>query len=195
MEKKEFTNKELKHLISDLYKSHNINIDDNLKKQLETSSKTQYKTLLKLYNDIKKYIEENISKSSYEIIDNIEINKNNIETQTDDIKEDLIYVEYKQLKTELFQMKQIISNLKYKCSNYKKIIKENTNKKTENIYSSSNNSDDEYNILKEKRKINYHQLPELSSFNIIQELSKLSKHNLKQLYNKYFSSKLTRKLE
>jgi len=64
-------------------------------------------------------------------------------------------------------MKQIISNLKYKCSNYKKIIKEITNKKTDNIYSSSNNSDDENNIIKEKSKINYNKLPELSSHNII----------------------------
>ncbi len=41
-------------------------------------------------------------------------------------------------------MKQIISNLKYKCSNYKKIIKEFNNKK-ENIYSSSNNNSDDEN--------------------------------------------------
>jgi hypothetical protein len=65
-------------------------------------------------------------------------------------------------------MKQIISNLKYKCCNYKKIIKEITNKKIENTYSSSNNSDDENNnTIKEKRKINYNKLTELSSYNII----------------------------
>ena len=64
-------------------------------------------------------------------------------------------------------MKQIISNLKYKCSNYKQIIKDLNNKKIDNTYSSSNNSDDECINIKEKRKINYHQLPELSSFNII----------------------------
>jgi hypothetical protein len=82
MDKKEFTNKQLKLIIIDLYKSHNINIDDELNKQLNQSSKTQYKKLLKLYNDIKLYIEENISKSSYEVINdnNIEINKNTIET-------------------------------------------------------------------------------------------------------------------
>ena len=56
---KQYTNKQLKLLILDLYKSHNITIDDELNKQLETSSKTQYKKLLKLYNDIKLYIEEN----------------------------------------------------------------------------------------------------------------------------------------
>jgi hypothetical protein len=37
---KEFTNKQLKHLILDLYKSHNINIDEDLNKQLNQSSKT-----------------------------------------------------------------------------------------------------------------------------------------------------------
>jgi hypothetical protein len=63
-------------------------------------------------------------------------------------------------------MKQIISNLKYKNSNYKKIIKEFNNKKDINNYTSSSNTDDE-NDIKEKRKINYHQLTELSSFNII----------------------------
>ncbi len=106
---KQFTNKQLKHLILDLYKSHSINIDDELNKQLNQSSKTQYKTLLKLYNDIKKYIEENISKSSssFEIItcNNIEINKTNIEIQTEDIKEDVIYEDYKKIKIENFNIK------------------------------------------------------------------------------------------
>lgn len=199
-ELKEFTNKQLKALISDLYKSHNITIDENLQKQLSTSSKTQYKTLLKLYNEIKSFIESNISKSSDDNINNnnIELEKKNIEIQTDDIKDNIIYEEYKQLKTEIFQMKQIISNLKYKCSNYKKIIKEFNNKKIENnnLYSSSNNTDDENDIIiKERRKIKYHQLPELSSQNIINELNKLSKHQLKQLYNKYFSSKLHRLID
>ncbi len=191
-----YTNKQLKLIILDLYKSHNITIDNELNKQLNQSSKTQYKKLLTLYNDIKTYIEDNISKSSYEIIydNNIDVIKKEIETQTEEIKEDLIYEEYKQIKTELFQMKQIISNLKYKCCNYKKIIKEISNKKIENTYSSSNNSDDENNNLKEHRKINYYQLTELSSQNIINELSKLSKHNLKQLYNKYFSNKHHRQL-
>ena len=78
---KEYTNKQLKALILDLYRSHNINIDDNLKKQLETSSKTQYKKLLKLYDDIKNFIEENISKSSYEVI-----NDNNIDIIKKDLK-------------------------------------------------------------------------------------------------------------
>ena len=106
---KQYTNKQLKHLILDLYKSNNINIDDELHKQLNQSSKTQYKTLLKLYNDIKKYIEENISKSSssFEIITdtNIEINKKEIETQTEDIKEDIIYEDYKKIKIENFNIK------------------------------------------------------------------------------------------
>ncbi len=200
MDKKEFTNKQLKLIIIDLYKSHNINIDDELNKQLNQSSKTQYKKLLKLYNDIKLYIEENISKSSYEVINdnNIEINKNTIETQTDEIKEDIIFEDYKKIKIENFNIKQKLADYKYKILNYKKIIKELNNKKINNNinYSSSNNSDDEYNnTIKEKRKINYNKLTELSSQNIINELSKLSKHNLKQLYNKYFSNKHHRQLE
>ena len=59
---RQYTIKQLKLIILDLYKSHNITVDEELNKQLNQSSKTQYKTLLKLYNDIKKYIEENISK-------------------------------------------------------------------------------------------------------------------------------------
>ena len=197
MDKKEFTNKQLKLLILDLYKSHNITIDVELNKQLNQSSKTQYKKLLKLYNDIKTYIEENISKSSYEVInDNIEIKTNNIETQTEEIKEDIIYEDYKKIKIENFNIKQKLADYKYKILNYKKIIKELNNKKINNNinYSSSNNTDDEDNNIREKRKIPYYQLPELSSQNIINELSKLSKHNLKQLYNKYFSSKHQRQL-
>jgi hypothetical protein len=99
-----YTNKQLKLIILDLYKSHNITIDNELNKQLNQSSKTQYKKLLTLYNDIKTYIEDNISKSSYEIIydNNIDVIKKEIETQTEEIKEDLIYEEYKQIKTELF---------------------------------------------------------------------------------------------
>ena len=61
-------------------------------------------------------------------INNIDVIKKDIQIQTDNNKEDLIYEEYKQIKTELFQMKQIISNLKYKCINYKKIIKQLNNK-------------------------------------------------------------------
>lgn len=197
-EEKQFSNKQLKLIILDLYKSHNIPIDENLNKQLSTSSKTQYKTLLKFYNDIKLFIENNISKSTEENNTNeIVLEKKSIEIQTDDIKDDIIYEEYKQIKTELFQMKQIISNLKYKCSNYKKIIKEFNNKKENNIYSSSNNSDDENydNSKKEKRNISYHQLPELSSYNIIHQLKTLSRHELKVLYNRYFSNKLNRKLD
>jgi hypothetical protein len=101
-ELKQFTNKQLKALITDLYKSHNILIDENLNKQLSTSSKTQYKTLLKLYNDIKLYIENNISKSTEDNNNDIILEKKEIEIQTDDIKEDLIYQEYKELKTEIF---------------------------------------------------------------------------------------------
>ena len=195
---KQFTNKQLKHLILDLYKSHNINIDEELNKQLNQSSKTQYKTLLNLYNDIKKYIEENISKSSYDIITdiNIEINKNNIETQTEEVKEDVIYEDYKKIKIENFNIKQKIADYKYKILNYKKIIKDLNNKKSGNTYSSSTNTDDEDNYnIKEKRKINYTQLTELSSHNIINELQKLSKHELKVLYNRYFSTKLNRQLQ
>ncbi len=86
-------------------------------------------------------------------------------------------------------MKQLISNLKYKCCNYKKIIKEFNNKK-ENIYSSSNNSDDEY--YEREKRIKYEELPKLSSYNIINELKKLNRHQLKTIYNRYFSNKLSR---
>ena len=195
-----YSNKQLKLLILDLYKSHNITIDNELNKQIQISSKTQYKKLLKLYDDIKLFIEDNISKSSYDVIDNniIDIKTNTIETQTEEVKEDVIFEDYKKIKIENFNIKQKIADYKYKILNYKKIIKELNNKKiNNNIYSSSNNTDDDDDdiFIKEKRKRKYNQLPELSSHNLINELSKLSKHNLKQLYNKYFSTKHSRQLE
>jgi hypothetical protein len=79
---KQYSNKQLKLLILDLYKSHNITIDEELNKQIQISSKTQYKKLIKLYDEIKLFIEDNISKSSYDVINdnNIDIKTNNIDT-------------------------------------------------------------------------------------------------------------------
>ena len=72
---------------------------------------------------------------------------------------------------KIFNIKQKLADYKYKILNYKKIIKDLNNKKINN-YSSSNNTDDEdYNTIKEHRKIPYHQLVELSSQNIINELA------------------------
>ena len=48
MNNKEFTNQELKKMITELYNDNNILIDENLKINLSKSSKIQYKTLLTL---------------------------------------------------------------------------------------------------------------------------------------------------
>ena len=64
---KQFSNQELKKLIIDLYTSNNIKIDDEINKCLLVSSKTNYKKLIKLYDDIKKYIVENMSTLSTSI--------------------------------------------------------------------------------------------------------------------------------
>ena len=191
---KQYTNQQLKYLILDLYKLYNIPLTEELNKQINKSSKTHYDKLFKIYTDIKHFIVNNISTSSNDNInDNIEINKKEIEIQTDDIIDD-INIQNKNLMTDNFNLRQIVSNLKFKCSNYKKIIKDLNNKKySKNTNSSNDNTDDENdNIIKEHRKVKYHQLPELSSYNIINELSKLSKHELKVLYNRYFSNKLSR---
>jgi hypothetical protein len=74
-QEKQFSNKQLKLIILDLYKSNNIPIDENLNNQIKLSSKTQYKTLFKLYNEIKLYIENNISKSSDDNKDDIILEK------------------------------------------------------------------------------------------------------------------------
>ena len=192
---KQFSNQELKLIILDLYKSNYITITEELNKQLNKSSKIHYKSLEKIYLDIKIFLLNNISQSSNDNIENIDVIKKEVEIQTDIINEDTKYNEIIELKTELFNLKKDIADYKFKILNYKKIIKELNNKKLDNnIYSSSNNTDDE-DYIKEKRKINYHQLPELSSYNIICELKKLNTHQLKQLYNKYFSNKLNRKLD
>ena len=67
-----------------------------------------------------------------------------------------------QLRTENFENKQIISNLKYKIFNYKKEIKLLHNKKiNDNLTTSTDCSTDDEK--QEKRKINYYELKKLSS--------------------------------
>ena len=201
MNKKEFSNQQLKKLIIDLYTSNNINIDEDINKCLAVSSKTNYKKLIKLYDDIKNYIIENMStmttsiksnssSSSKEKEDNIEILPINIKEEDKNL-----YIENKQLKTELFNINQSQNNYKFKICNYKKIITE-LNNKIKLLSNNNNNIDDEYIIIdnKEKRNIKYTKLKELSSKNIIFELNKLSTHELKILYNRYFNNKLTRQL-
>ncbi len=192
-EEKTFTNKQLKLIILDLYKSYNIELDEKLKVKLEQSSKTQYKYLIKIYDDVKQYIQNNISTSSNDTEKNdIELNKKEIECQTEIIIQ--TDCQNNELKTELFKMKQELQDYKFKIKNYKKIIKQlNNNKKIDYFTSPSITDEDENND--EKRKINYYQLAGLSSKNIINELKKLNHHQLKQLYNKYFSKKHMRQLE
>ncbi len=190
---KEHSNQQLKKIILDLYKTNNITITEELTKQLNQSSKTQYKTLEKIYLDIKNFLLNNISQSSNDNIENIDVIKKEIEIQTDIINENNEIID---LKTENFILRQKISDYNFKILNYKKIIKELNNKKLDNNYSSYNNTDDEENNNVEKQKrIKYEELPKLSSYNIICELKKLSKHNLKQIYNRYFSSKHQRQFD
>ena len=189
---KQFTNKQLKNIINNLYNENNIIIDEILQKKLNQSSKTQYKTLKLHYDEIKLKIEiliksENSSQNNESSpIHDIIINKE-IETQTDNIIDDKN--EIIELRTEIFKMRQLLSDYKYKILNYKKLIKIKNKKSNEIILS----SDDEQ-IKEKKREINYHRLVELSSVNIINELKLLSKHELKILYNRYFSNKLKRQL-
>ena len=195
---KQFSNQELKKIIIDLYTSNNINIDDDINKCLSVSSKTNYKRLIILYDDIKKYIVENMS------IISIKTNSSSSSKDKDYIIENLTFenkeqdkdlqIENKQLKTELFNINQLVNNYKFKITNYKKIIADLNIK----LKSSNNNTDEDNNIIDDKnlkiRNIKYTQLKELSSKNIIFELNKLSTHELKILYNRYFNNKLTRQL-
>ena len=193
MNNKEYTNKQLKLLILDIYKTNNIKLDEKLEKQLNVSSKTKYNILHKLYSEIKYNILDKIIDNEKQLKNEIQaspiiIEKKEIEIQTDIIKDDIYYNEIKQLKTDIFNKNNELNNLKYKIKNYKKIIK-SMNKKCNSNESSNDNSDDEINEIKEKR-LPYCKILEYSSKNIIQELSKLSRHQLKQLYNRYFSKKL-----
>ena len=192
---KVFTNKQLKFIILDLYKCNNIIIDDNLNKQLLLSSKTQYKTLYKLYSDIKQYIEKNISNSTTSNNENINQNDIIIDKKEIEIQTDIdIIINDKDISKELFIIKQEMNDYKFRYNNLK--IEFKKYRKSNNINNNNYSSDDEKNIIiKEKRNINYHQLTELSSIQIINELHKLNRHQLKQLYNKYFSNKLNRKLQ
>lgn len=195
MTEKNFSNKQLKLLILDLYISHNITINDNIKKQINISSKTKYYTLEKLYQDIKLYLENNISKSSSSISSDEEIdNKIEIEIkiEKDYIKEDILE-DYKNIKIELFNNKQMLNKLEFKCKNYKNIIKEINNKKINRKL--SEDSTENFIEHEEKRLKNYNQMIEMSSYNIIKQLGKLNNHELKVLYNRYFSNKLKRKLD
>ncbi len=196
---KQFKNKDLKKIITDLYNDNNITIDENLKIQLQKSSKTQYYKLEKYYNEIKlKITDLLLSKISSRKLSNeiiytpIIINeKKEIETQTEYIEENDKNIIIIELKTENFIQKQKLKNYKYKILCYKKELKKLNNKKINLEINSLISSDDEQ---KEHRKIKYNQLLELSSVNIIHELNKLSRHELKSLYNKYFSNKLSRKI-
>ena len=128
---KEFTNQELKKLIYDLYIKKNKEITDDLKYKLNKSSKTRYEVLFNLYEDIKNYLENN------------NIIKIEIETQTDNIitlNNDEIITE---LKTENFKLKQKFSDYKYKILSYKKEIKNLNNKKINYISSTNYTSSDE----------------------------------------------------
>lgn len=193
---KEYSNKQLKLIIIDLYKSHNIIIDDDLNKCLNLSSKTNYNKLKKIYDNIKIFIIENMSTSTTSTTSQ-ENNNNNLppifKEQQDN--NNILYDEIKQLKKDNFNLIQSQNNYKFKICNYKKIIGELNNKI--NCLNSNNKIDDEYIIIdnnKERRNIKYTKLKELSSTNLINELSKLSTHELKILYNRYFNNKLTRQL-
>ena len=91
---KQFTNKQLKNIINNLYNENNIIIDEILQKKLNQSSKTQYKTLKLHYDEIKLKIEiliksENSSQNNESSpIHDIIINKE-IETQTDNIIDEI----------------------------------------------------------------------------------------------------------
>ena len=209
MNKKEFSNPELKKLIFNLITENNLIVDDIILNAISKSSKTHYDTLLKYYNDIKYSIIENIinsnSKSSddniFEIKE-IEIFTENNNLELSNIQNELskIKIELSETKTDLYHSKHLIANYQFKISelkkNYKLNIKKNKmyNSISTNDNSNTNNSSDD-EFKKEHRTINYQELTELSSINIINQLKLLSRHELKQLYNKYFSKKLERKLD
>ena len=214
---KEFTNQHLKKLINDLYNENNISIPEELQKLINKSSRTKYNILYQHYNNIKnqlcdKLINYSEGSDDYEIIDNQKIEISDIviptsENKTIDIhnpdtlivtpKTEIITIDYtndeiKQLKKENFKLDQQLNNLTFKYKNIKNQFKQFRKlKEIKHInYNSSSSSDDEY-----IKKIDYNELPNLSSINIINELKKLSRHELKQLYNRYFSNKLSRKLQ
>ncbi len=206
---KEFTNQELKKLINNLYFDNNIKIHDELQKIIDKSSRVHYDTLYKHYTDIKNLITERLINQSdnsndYEIIDNKDIilQTKEIETQTEisDVVNPIIEIQdninpiksINDLKIENFKLNQELNDYKFKYKNIKKEFKQFRKlKEIKNI--NYNSSSDEDNYIKEK-KIDYHEIPNLSSFNLIQELKKLNRHQLKQLYNKYFSQKHQRQL-
>jgi hypothetical protein len=76
---KQFSNQELKLIILDLYKSNYITITEELNKQLNKSSKIHYKSLEKIYLDIKNFLLNNISQSSNDNIENIDVIKKEVE--------------------------------------------------------------------------------------------------------------------
>ena len=195
---KQFTNQELKKLIHNLYIENLFTINEDIEKLIYKSSKVRYETLLNHYNEIKNIIVEKLIKSENSSntnenieIKEIEIQTNNIETQTDLFE---IIQNDKDLFKKNFKLNQELNDYKFKYENLKKEFKQfrkftNDSKNNNNKNYISQSSDEE---IKEHRKIPYNQLPEMSSFNLIQQLSKLSKHELKTIYNKYFSSKLQR---
>ena len=213
---KQFTNQELKKLIHNLYIENLFTINEDIEKLISKSSKVRYETLLNHYNEIKNTIIEKLLKSEnssnssntneYIEIKEIEIQTNNIETQTE-IIENIINpqdneLHIKQTKNEKILLQKNFTlnkkiddyifkyeNLKKEFNQYRKFTNDSKNKYNNKNY---NSSSDEEIKEKEFRKIPYHQLPEMSSVNIIKELTKLNRHQLKQLYNKYFSSKINR---
>ena len=206
---KEFTNQELKIIINNLYVENNFSINDDIKKLINKSSRVHYDTLYKHYTDIKNSIVDkliisensstNDNKETKEI-NEIQIQTKEIETQTEiqiTEKSNIInpIKNNNDLLIEIFKLNQELNDYKFRYNNIKKEFKQFRKLKENNINKNYSSSDEEIYINKEHRKIPYSQLPEMSSVNIINELSKLSRHNLKQLYNKYFSNKLNRKLE
>lgn len=192
---KQFSNKELKEIIINLYNDNNIILEDNLKRQLQKSSKTQYIKLEKYYNEIKTKITDILLST----ISSRKISTEIILPKTEIITEPIKYeIEIKELKKLNYDYLHEISDLKYKITTLKNEYKRNNKLKQTKIINDNNSqistSDDEPNLLKDKRKFNYHEVIELSSYNIIHELKKLDIHHLKQVYNKYFSKKLHRQL-
>ena len=173
---KQFTNLQLKNKINDIHTDNNIIISDELKIIISQSSRTQYKTLIKIYDELINSIKLKLKEETPKQIE--------IQTSTeDDLSKELIEV-----KTDNYKLKQIISDYKYKILCYKKEMKKLNHKELKEYISSSSEDDEKQNRIK------YNQLSEFSSFNLIQELSKLERHKLKQIYNRYFSNKLNRKL-
>ena len=177
--------KELGSKIEELIISENSSTNDNKETKVIKEIEIQTKEI-----EIQTEIFDIIN---YPITVNIEID--NIRKENYDLEQEL-NEKNKQilnLSTELFTIKQTLNNYIYKLSCYKSELKKIKNNKQIDSHIQYS-SDEENNLNKQKRKIPYDQLPELSSTNLIQELKLLSKHQLKQLYNKYFSSKHQRQL-